>query len=103
MGGPAAVQAFVLEFQEDCRARIARLNYAIPALDRIEIERQAHDLKSNAANLGLLVLTQAAAVMEAEALESEPGRLVRLHRELTEALEAAMKDLAAYFRPSTSA
>ncbi|MBK8725604.1 MAG: response regulator [Holophagaceae bacterium] len=98
MGGPASGQDFVRELLEDCRDRFARLDRAIPSLDRVQIERQAHDLKSNAANLGLLVLTQAAAMLEAEAPAAEPERLARLQGALADALVVAMEDIAAYFQ-----
>ena len=103
MGGAAAGQDFVRELLDDCRDRMARLDQAIPALDRIQIERQAHDLKSNAANMGLLALTQAAARLETEALAAEPERLARLQGELIEAFEDVMKDIAAYLRPDARA
>lgn len=64
LGGLEALRSFAQAFLEDTQARLTRLETACTAEDRIHLEREAHDLKTNAGNLNLTALQEAALQLE---------------------------------------
>ncbi len=94
MGGREAVQGFTQELLEDCRARLLRLDEALATEDRSTLERQAHDLKSNAGNLGLSTLAELARHLEVEAPLAGMPRLRLLGEALHPAWAQALEEVA---------
>ncbi len=62
--GPGAIQELVEDFSRDVPARLEHMQEALGRGDMAELVRLAHDLKSNAATLGILELSRRAAEIE---------------------------------------
>jgi len=69
VSGPGAIAELVEGFREDVPKRLACLKEAFDRQSPEDAARWAHDLKSNAATLGLRALTETAAHIEARARE----------------------------------
>ncbi len=76
LGGEAGMEDFVSAFVEDAPARLKRLRDALAREDRHQMSREGHDLKSNAASLGLQTLASLAADVEHHALEATHPQLL---------------------------
>jgi signal transduction histidine kinase/DNA-binding response OmpR family regulator/tetratricopeptide (TPR) repeat protein len=77
LGGSAELREFADQFQADGETRLARMEMALGAQDRHDLERQAHDLKTNAGNLGLRELSALSAELEHASARAEGPDLAR--------------------------
>jgi HPt (histidine-containing phosphotransfer) domain-containing protein len=86
---PHLVADLIRMFIDLSPPRLDRISEGLSAGDARRIEREAHDLKSSAANLGALALSAAAAELETlgrkGAIEAIPAALEQLRREMKRA------------------
>ncbi len=71
MGGAEGLREFIEVFIVDGRERLPNLRNALKAQDRMAFQTLAHDLKTNAGNLGIHKLRTLAEAMEREAMEAD--------------------------------
>ncbi len=75
LGGAQSLAEFIHEFRDDANQRLTDMKDALATGDRERLERLAHDLKTNAGNLGLTRLQAAALEVEQGALREDGPRL----------------------------
>lgn len=97
LSGPGAIAELIQDFKEDVPRRLHALKESFVRQAPEEVARWAHDLKSNAATLGLRVLAEAAARLEDRAREGYLDSLALAHYEacLPAALGALERRLGA--------
>lgn len=97
LSGPGAIAELVQDFRSDVPHRLKALEEAFARQAPEEVARWAHDLKSNAATLGLRALAEAAATLEDRARAGYlDGEALRRYESLLPlALEALERRLAA--------
>jgi len=90
LSGPGAIAELVQDFRKDVPKRLAHIAEAFQRQAPEDVARWAHDLKSNAATLGLRVLAEAAARLEDRAREGylDAEALQQYESQLPAALEA---------------
>ncbi len=88
LGDQEALDDFAQAFREDALRRLARMAELLAQRENGALSGVAHDLKTNAGNLGLTYLARAAMAMEQEAAHADGARLESLH----ERIEAAVKE-----------
>lgn len=95
LSGPGAIAELVQDFRNDAPRRLKLLNEALARKAPEDVARWAHDLKSNAATLGLRSLAQAAAQLEDRARDGhlDAESLRRYESLLPMALEALERRL----------
>jgi signal transduction histidine kinase/CheY-like chemotaxis protein/HPt (histidine-containing phosphotransfer) domain-containing protein len=98
LGGPQAFADFLAEILNDADVRLARLQSAFERMDRGQIERDAHDLKSNASTLGLQALAKICSELEHGALNLAPEELCIRLASLPSLLEALRVKCQDYLR-----
>lgn len=64
ISGPGAIAEMVQGYMQDVPGRIQRMKTALASGDRVQLKRQAHDLKSNSATIGAMELSALAARVE---------------------------------------
>lgn len=96
LSGPGAIAELVQDFKVDAPRRLKALAEAFARQAPEDVARWAHDLKSNAATLGLLALAEAAARLEdrARAGYLDAEALGRYEAQLPGALQALEQRLA---------
>ncbi|MDP2874982.1 MAG: Hpt domain-containing protein, partial [Holophaga sp.] len=91
LGGEEGLQDYLQTFRQDALKRLDSLRVALAAEDRDTLSRQAHDLKSNAASLGLESLRDLAEDLEERAADAEipfEGQVERVEKSLRSAFDA---------------
>lgn len=82
LGGEEAFREFLLGFFQDGDARMERLERALGEEDHLQLARDGHDLKSNAATFGFRALSKCCWELEQEASSLGPEALARLVKEI---------------------
>ncbi len=98
LGGREGLLEFLSVFLQDSEGRQERIHEAFRAGDRTALSREAHDLKSNAATLGFMELSELCKALEKEALgltqqelEARLGEMDRLLEDVWLTCKAYMK------------
>ncbi len=91
---PELIEVFV----KSANTRIDKINHHLAAADLAGIAAEAHALKSSSATFGAGTVRQICAELEARGKLGDHPAVNRLVPELTNALETAKRELAAYVR-----
>ena len=93
VSGPGAIAELVEDFRKDAPGRLDRMQAALDQKDFETLRYLAHDLKSNAATLGILELSRIAAELEAGAGGGNVRELVRLTETCRQLVPLALRIL----------
>jgi len=91
---PDLLEGLIASFVRDAGPRMARLGTAVSARDLVAARFEAHTLKGSAAQLGAVVLSQAAEQLEHAAFNGAIDRLPALAEHLTRSMEDVLAALA---------
>lgn len=98
LGGKDGLLDFAEAVFQDLPRRMDKLKIALDAEDRETLSREAHDLKSNAASMGLMAPARLAERMEHEAESADLETLAACYVGLVEILPSALAELKAWMK-----